>query len=109
MSIDASAVARVVGIDTQFKDLSAGAVQFLPQQIAVIGFGNTGVSYPLTPFRALSQQAVGARFGYGSLLHEAVRELLPATGGGVGSIPVWILPLAEEGAGVAATGSITPS
>lgn len=109
MGIDASAVARVVGIDTQFKDLRAGAVQFLPQHIAVIGQGATGVSYPLTPWRTTAAQAGGARFGYGSLIHQALRELFPLTGGGVGSIPVTVLPLAEDAGGAAAVGSITPS
>jgi phage tail sheath gpL-like len=111
MSIDASAVARVVGIDTQFKDLRAGAVQFLPQQIAIIGHGSTAAAgYPLTPFRlAGSALPAAARFGFGSPIHHAARELYPATGGGVGSIPVWVYPLAEDAAGVAAVGSITPS
>lgn len=109
MSIDATAVARVVGIDTQFKDLSAGAVQFLPQQIAVIGHGNTGVSYPLTPFKPSSALAAGQRFGHGSLIHQALRELLPLTGGGVGTIPIVVLPLAEDAGGTAAAGSIVPS
>lgn len=109
MSIDATAVARVVGIDTTFKDLSAGAVQFLPQHIAVIGHGNTGVSYPLTPFRPTSSQQAGERFGYGSPIHQGLRELLPPTGGGVGAIPVTVLPLAVEAGGTAATGTVTPS
>jgi phage tail sheath gpL-like len=109
MSIDATAAARVVGIETAYKDLSAGRVQFLPQQIAIIGFGNTGVSYPLAPFKPTSAQAAGARFGYGSTMHQAVRELLPLTGGGVGTIPIVCLPLAEDAGGTAAAGSITPS
>jgi phage tail sheath gpL-like len=108
--IDASAVARVVGIEAQFKDLRAGAVQFLPQHIGLIGHGSTAAAgYPLTPFRITSAQQVGLRFGFGSDLHLAARELFPVTGGGVGSIPVTVLPLAENGSGVAAVGTITPS
>lgn len=110
MSIDASAVARVVGIDTQFKDLRAGSVQFLPQHIAILGHGSTAsVGYALTPYRITSAQQAGARFGYGSPIHQAARELFPPTGGGVGSIPVTVLPVAEVTGGVAAVGSITPS
>ena len=109
MSIDQSAVARAVGIDTRFRDLRAGAALFLAQHIAIIGQGNTGVTYPLEPWVATSAQAAGARYGYGSPIHEALRELFPIEGGGVAPIRVTVLPLVDDGAGVAAAGSITPS
>jgi phage tail sheath gpL-like len=110
MSIDASAVARVVGIDTQFKDLRAGAVQFLPQHIAIIGQGaSASAGYPLAAYDITSAQQAAARYGYGSPIHLAARELFPVTGGGVGSIPVTVLPLADDAAGVEAAGTITPS
>src|SRR5688572_27134412 len=109
MSIDASAVARAVGIDTKFRDLRAGATLFLAQHIAIIGQGNTGMTYPLEPWDATSAQAAGARYGYGSQIHHAVRELFPIEGGGVAPIRVTVLPLVDDGAGVAASGSITPS
>ncbi len=109
MSIDASAVARVVGIDTKYRDLRSGAALFLPQHIAIIGQGNTGVTYPLEPWDATSAQAAGARYGYGSPIHLAVRELFPLEGGGVAPVRVTVLPLVDDGAGVAASGSILPS
>lgn len=111
MSVDASAVARVLGISTQFQDLRAGAVQFLPQQIAVIGQGATAsAGYPLTPYQITSAAQAAARYGFGSPLHLAALELFPVEGGGVGSIPVVLYPLEDDyPAGVAATGSITPS
>lgn len=110
MSIEASAVARVVGIETQFKDLRAGAVQFLPQHIGILGQGSTGAgAYPLTPYRITSAAQAAARFGFGSPIHLAARECFPPTGGGVGSIPVTVYPVAEADNAVAAAGSITPS
>jgi phage tail sheath gpL-like len=110
MSVDISAVARVVGIDTQFKDLRAGSVQFLPQHIAILGHGSTpSAGYALTPYRITSALQAAQRYGFGSPIHQAARELFPPTGGGVGSIPVTVLPLAEDAAGTAAVGSITPS
>jgi phage tail sheath gpL-like len=111
MGIDASAVARVVGIDTQFKDLRAGAALFLAQHIAIIAQGNTDANgdYPLTPWDAPSAQQGAARYGYGSPIHQALRELHPITGGGVAPIRVTVLPLNDDGAGVAAAGTITPS
>ena len=106
MSVDISAVARVIGIDTQFKDLRAGSVQFLPQHIAILGHGTTAsAGYALTPYRITSALQAAQRYGFGSPIHQAARELLPATGGGVGSIPVTVLPLAEDAAGSAAVGS----
>ena len=39
----------------------------------------------------------------------AVQRLLPNNGDGVGSIPVTVYPLEDDGSGVAATGDITPS
>lgn len=109
MGIDASAVSRVVGIETQFKDLRAGSTQFLPQHIAIIAQGNTDADYPLAPWDATGAQAGGARYGYGSPIHHALRELFPVNGSGVAPIRVTVLPLVDDGAGVAAAGTITPS
>jgi phage tail sheath gpL-like len=109
MGIDASAVGRAVGIDVQYKDLRAGTALFLAQHIAIIAQGSTAVTYPLTPWEATSAAAGGARFGYGSQIHLALRELFPIFGGGVSPIRVTVWPLADDGAGVAAAGSITPS
>jgi phage tail sheath gpL-like len=109
MTIDASAVARVVGIETQFKDLRAGGVLFLPQRIAVIAQGRSSATYALTKFQITSAPQAGARYGYGSPIHLIARELLPENGDGVGTIPVTIYPLEDGYDAVAAAGTITPS
>jgi phage tail sheath gpL-like len=110
MSVDVSAVARVVGIDTHFLDLRGGAVQFLPQQVGIFGQGNTAsAGYALTPYRITSAAMAAARYGFGSPLHLAALQLFPVTGGGVGSIPVWCYPMADAGGAAASVGSITPS
>ncbi len=49
MAVDQSVIARVVGIETKFQDLRGGRVLYLPQQIAVIGQGNTANIYATTP------------------------------------------------------------
>ena len=41
-AVDASAVARTVGIQTQFIDTNVGGVVLLPQHLAIIGQGATG-------------------------------------------------------------------
>jgi phage tail sheath gpL-like len=110
MSVQASAVARVVGIDTKFKDLRGGAAQALPQQIAILAQAATAsAGFSTAPKRITSAAEAAATYGFGSPIHLAALELFPPVGGGVGSIPVWVLPLGDDGAGVAATGTITPA
>lgn len=110
MAIDASAVARVLGIETQYKDLRAGAVLYLPQRVAVIAQGSIDAgSYSTTKFEATSAAQVGQKLGYGSPAHLAMLQLQPLNGDGVGTVPVTIYPLAQPGGGAAAAaGSITP-
>ena len=105
-AVDASAVSRVVGIQTLFKDFGAGAVRFLPQRIALIGQGNSLASYALTKFIATSAAEIAAKYGYGSPLHLAGLMLFPKNGDGVGSIPVTVYPLEDDSMGVAAAGEI---
>lgn len=107
--IDASAVARVVGIETKFQDLRAGGVLFLPQRIAVIAQGATTKSYETTKFQGTGAGMVGARLGYGSPSHLIARKLFPTDGDGVGTIPVTFYPLEDADGAVAASGSIVPS
>lgn len=109
MPVDASAVARVLGIETKFEDLRAGGVLFLPQRIAVLAQGASDSVYSTDKFQATSAPQAGERFGWGSPAHLIARELFPANGDGVGTIPVTFYPLVDDAAGVAAAGDITPS
>lgn len=109
MSIDTSARASALGIGTEFKDLREGGVPSLPQRIAVFAQGNSASTYDLDKWPATSAAAAGAKFGYGSPIHLALRELLPANGDGVGTIPVTVYPLEDAYEAVAAEGRITPS
>lgn len=108
-AVDASAVARVLGIKTEFKDLRGGQVLVLPQRIAVVGQGSTASSYDTTKLQLTSADAVGSAYGFGSPLHLAALQLLPINGDGVGSIPVTFYPLEDAATGVVSTGSIAPS
>lgn len=107
MPVDQSAVARVVGIETVFKDLRGGRILYLPQQVAVVGQGNTANTYATDPVQVTSALAVAQTFGFGSPLHKAVEQLLPTNGDGVGTIPVTLYPLQAGQSAVAATGDIT--
>jgi phage tail sheath gpL-like len=111
MAVDATAVARVVGINAEFIDLRQGAVQYLPQHIGIIGQGATAsAGYLLEPYRITNAAQAAARYGFGSPIHLAALQLFPPTGDGVGSIPVTVYPLVDDyDAGLPAVGSITPS
>jgi len=108
-AVDASAVARVIGIQTVFKDLRAGGILLLPQQIAVIGQGATASVYSTVKAQLTSALAVAAAYGFGSPIHLAAKQLFPSNGDGVGTIPVTFYPLADDGAGVVSDGDITPT
>lgn len=108
-AVDLSAVARVVGIKTTFKDLRGGGILYLPQRVAIVGQGSTASTYSTTKKQVTSALEVAQTYGFGSPLHRAALELLPTNGDGVGTIPVTVYPLDDDGSGVAATGDITPS
>jgi phage tail sheath gpL-like len=109
MTIDASARASALGIGTQFKDLREGGASYLPQRIALFAQGESGVDFSLDKWPATGAGAAGARFGYKSPIYQCLRELQPANGDGVGTIPIDVYPLEDVYEGVAAVGSITPS
>lgn len=106
-AVPSSSRARVVGIETQFKDLRAGQILFLPQQIMVIGQGNTAATYSTDKTQVTSAFEVGTNYGFGSPLWHAVNQLLPANGDGVGTIPVTVYPLVDDASGVPSLGDIT--
>ena len=107
-AIDASAVARVLGIQTIFKNLRGG-ILFLPQRIAVVGQGNSASVYATTKRQVTSAIEAAGIYGFGSPIHNAVRQLFPVNGDGVGTIPVTIYPLDDDASGVASDGDITPT
>lgn len=111
MSVDQSAIASVLGISVEYKDLRGGAVLNLPQRIAVFAQGNTAsnASYTEDKWQAESAAAGGSRYGFGSPIHNILRELMPDNGDGVGTIPVTVYPLKDHVSGVAAAGDVTPS
>lgn len=108
-AVDASAVARVVGIDTIFKDLRAGNIVALPQRVALVGQGNSLAVYDTTKRQVSSALEVAQTYGFGSPLHLAALQLLPSNGDGLGSIPLTIYPLEDDAGGAPSVGDITPT
>jgi len=105
-AIDNSARARTVGIKTQFKDLRPAGTSFVPQRIALIGQGNSASTYATTKRSITSSNEAATLYGFGSPIHEAAKQLFPASGDGVGAIPVTVYPLDAGGAAVAALGDV---
>lgn len=108
-AVDASAAARVVGIQTQFKDLRQGGADYLPQRVAIVGQGASNAVYPSTKQRIATAFEAGERYGFGSPIHLAAEQLLPVNGDGVGTVPVTVYPVQAGGSAVAASGSVTVS
>ena len=106
-ALPAGSIARGVGVETQFRDLRNNPVNFLPQRIAIIGQGNSASTYTTEKRQVFSAFEVGERYGFGSPVHLAAKQVLPAFGGGVGTIPVTIYPLQDASSAVAATGTLT--
>jgi len=106
-AVDISAVARVVGIKTKFVNLQGG-IFMLPQRVALFGQGSTAATFDTTKRQVTSASEVASLYGFGSPLHLAAKQLLPSNGDGIGTIPLTIYPLEDDGSGVAATGDITP-
>ena len=109
MSVDASAVARTLGISTNFVNLRESGVAQLPQRIAVIAQGNSDAVFPAGKRQVTSAEEGGSIWGWGSPIHQALRQLFPRNGDGVGTIPVTVYPLEDAATGVAASGSIAPT
>lgn len=102
--IDNSAVARVVGVETNFRDFRAGRILFLPQRIAVLAQGSESAVYSINKFTAATATEVGQRFGFGSPAHLAAVQIIP----NAGAVPVTIYPLMAASNAAAATATIEP-
>jgi phage tail sheath gpL-like len=105
--LPSSAISRVTGVNVEYRNFNSGKGGFLPQRLAVFGIGNDDAEYGLEKYEAIgSADAVAKRYGYGSPLHLAARQLFP-TGGGGATFPVTFFPLRPSDTAVAAAGAIS--
>ena len=110
MVVDASAVARVLGISVTYEDMRGDRAAYLPQQLGVYAQGKTGTVFSTTKRRVTSAAQAGTLYGFGSPIHLICRELFPENGDGVGTVPVIIHPLEDAyESGVASTARIIPA
>jgi phage tail sheath gpL-like len=101
-----SAISRVTGVNVEFRNFNAGGGAYLPQRLAVFGVGNADAEYSAEKHEAIGNaDAIAKRYGYGSPLHLAARQLFP-TGGGGANFPVTFYPLIPADTAVAAEGAI---
>lgn len=108
MGVQANAVAAVLGIDVNFKNLRSGSVPYVPQRVALLAQGSTSATYGTAKFQATSASQVGEVMGHGSPAHLSMLELFPIYRRGMGAIPVTVYPLEEDGDATPAEGSIEP-
>ena len=107
MSLPASAISRVTGVNVEYRNFNKGAAGFLPQRLAVIGVGNDDAVYDTKKHMATgSANAIAERYGFGSPLHLAARQLFPSGGGGA-NFPVTFYPLERAQGSVAARGAVS--
>ena len=108
MGVSKSAVSRVTGIEVTPKNFNTGNAAMLPQRLVIIGQGNDDVVYSLDKYECDgSAVSVAERYGYGSPLHLAAKQLFPSAGA-MATFPVSIIPVKKGDSGfTAASGSIT--
>ena len=105
--LPSSAISRVTGVNVEYRDFNTGNGGFLPQRLVLFGVGNSNAVYPAEKYETTgTADEVAKRYGYGSPLHLAARQLFP-TGGGGATFPVTICPLIPAGGAVAAAGAIS--
>lgn len=106
MGVSASAVSRVTGIEVTPKNFNTGKASMLPQRLVIIGQGNDDTVYTTEKYECEgSAAAVAEKYGYGSPLHLAIKQLYP-TAGAMATFPVSIIAVQKASGSVAATGSI---
>lgn len=103
-AVGTEVVTKVVGYQLSTFN-SNNTTPNLPQRIAILGEANTDNQSDLDtePYQITSAAQAAERYGWGSPIYLMARILFPSSGGGVGSIPVWVYP---QAAAVGATTKI---
>lgn len=107
-AVDASAIARIIGIKTEFVPARDRGLLLLPQHLGVVGQGSDAATYSSAPLRITSAQQASTVYGLGSPIHLAALELLPISSSGVGTVPVTIYPLQAAGGAAPSVGAVAP-
>lgn len=98
-------VSRVLGVDVAYKNFNKGQALYLPRRVVVIGQGASNAVFDMEQTEIISASQAAKKYGYGSPLHLAINQILPANNDGLLGIPVSVIPLADGT--TASSGSIT--
>jgi phage tail sheath gpL-like len=95
-------ISKTVGYKITKGDFSTSSPN-LPVRIGVFAEANDAnqSGLDLNAYEATTAQAAGAKYGYGSPIYNIMRILRPASGEGVGGIPIIIYPQAVAGGATA--------
>ncbi len=93
IAIGQERVSAVVGYTLATGDFSESSPN-LPQRIAILAEANTANQATLNtdPQQLISAQQAGNIYGFGSPIYNTMRILKPASGDGVGGIPIFVYP-----------------
>jgi phage tail sheath gpL-like len=105
MGVSPSAVSRVCGTEVSWKNFNVGNAAMLPQGLAIIGQGNDSADYSLDKIEISDSASAAKKFGYGSPLHLAAKQLFPLTGASA-EFRVTLYPLRKASTASAAAASI---
>ena len=110
MGVASRHAARVVGVGAEVVQAPAPASAMLPQCVGMVGQAlDSLLPYDVTPTRIVSAAQAAELYGLGSPLHRMAQIALPASGGGLGGLPLTAYPILTDGASVAAVGRINVS
>jgi phage tail sheath gpL-like len=109
-AVGSERISRIVGYKITKGDFSE-VTPNLPQRIAILAEANEAnqATLDLNPKQVTSAQQAGQIYGYGSPIHQIMRILRPASGGGVGGIATVVYPQAKAAAAAAKVLDVTPT
>lgn len=101
-------VSKVVGYKLKKGDFSISSPN-LPQSVALLGEANDAnqAGLDLNGIQVTTAKQAGDFFGFGSPIYSMMRILKPASGEGVGGIPIIVYPQVSDGGAVAALKTLT--
>ena len=76
MGLDPNLVTRLTGVNVTYQDFRTGSGRLLPQQVAIIGQGNTASTYDSVPTRLTSALQAAQKYGFGSPIHLASKATI---------------------------------
>jgi len=103
MGLNATSLAAGIGVGVRNVQFKSEAVN-LPRKILVIGSYDPSKTSVVAnvPVQVLSPEDAGSQFGFGFMIHRLVKQVFTGSNG----VECWVLPQAEAGGAVAATGSV---